>query len=105
MKLYLWYSQFPEIADLPPERRKTAYARYIHPLLLRWPVRLVKFAFTLVCFSAMAVFELYTSTGKAVAWIIGYLIADYLFDLATIALSRSQLRTAIHASESQSNVA
>jgi hypothetical protein len=99
MKLYLSYSQFPEIADLPPGQRKTAYVRYIYPLLLRWPVRLVKFAFTLLCFSAMAVFELYTSAGKTIAWLIGYLVADYLFDLATIALSRSRLRTAIHASE------
>lgn len=105
MKLYFWYSQFPEIADLPLERRKTAYVRYIHPLLRRWPVLLVKGAFSFLWFSAMAVLEHYTSTWKVVAWGIGYLVADYLIDLATIALSRSKLRTAIHASEPKSNIA
>lgn len=98
MKLYFFYSQVPEIAALPREERSNAYNRYIRPLLVRWPARLLKFAFYLVCYSAMVVFELYDSFGKAAVWFVGCFVADHFFDISVIALHRPQLRAAIHAS-------
>jgi hypothetical protein len=92
MKLYLTFSQIPELQKLPKEERKLVYAECIFPILRRWPTILIRYLFTFAVFYGAFRLELLDSISRFICFMIGYMLADHLLDVAIISCLRSRLR-------------
>jgi hypothetical protein len=95
MKMHITFGQIPEIRDLSSAERKQVYLECIHPLLMRWPVRIIKFTYTLALFIGALSMGLWDSIAGFTCFVLIFVIADHLFDVTTISFMRTQLRNAM----------
>ena len=93
--MHITFGHIPELRSLSSAERKQVYSECIHPMLMRWPIRIIKLAFTLALFIGVLVTGLLDSTAGIVSFVLLFPIADYLFDVATISFKRTQLRSAM----------
>ncbi len=87
--MYLNVWQLPELSQFPKGERKQVYLKYIHPLLMRWPVMLGSFVFN--CLIILSLVWLPGVLRASVVWIPCYFVADHFFKLVTIILQRPRL--------------
>jgi hypothetical protein len=95
MKMPLTLAQLPELRQLSGSERKQVYAECIHPILMRWPVRLIKILFVFAFFKGAFHLGFFDSTMRFALFFVVYMLADYLVDVAIVTCMRSQLRQAM----------
>lgn len=92
MKMNLTFAQLPELRQLSSTERKQVYNECIHPILMRWPARFIKLLFTFAIFMGAFHLGFADSVMRCALFIVVYLLADYLLDVAIVTCMRAQLR-------------
>ena len=92
MNLHMDFGQIPELRNLSSTERRQVYTECIHPMLMRWPVRIVRLTFMIALYMGAIRMRMWDSVAGFICFVITCLIADYLFDLALVSCMRSQLR-------------
>jgi hypothetical protein len=95
MKICLTYSQLPELREFSPIERKEIYAQCIHPMLMSWPARTIKYIFTLSFFFYAIFTEFWDSIYGYIGFVAFYILVDHLLELATIYCMRHHLRKSL----------
>jgi hypothetical protein len=95
MKMHLTFAQLPEIRQLSSTERKQVYKECIHPILVGWPARVIKFLFTVAIFMGASYLGFADSVMRFSLFMVVYLPADYLLDIAIVTCMRTQLRIAM----------
>jgi hypothetical protein len=95
MKMHLTFAQLPELRQLSSTERKQVYQECIHPILMRWPARVIKLLFTFGIFMGAFHLGFADSVMRFALFMVVYLLADYLVDVAMVTCMRAQLRIAM----------
>ena len=74
----LTFAQLPEMRQLSSTERKQVYSQCIHPILMRWPSRFIKFGFTIVLFFGALRLDLWDSGIRCTFFMVAYLMAGHL---------------------------
>lgn len=95
MKMHLTFSQLPELRQLSSTERKQVYGECIHPILMSWPARVIKLLFNFGIFMGAFHLGFADSVMGFSLFMIVYLLADHLVDVAMVTCMRTQLRVAL----------